>query len=144
MIEPSDVSTRFKNAVIAALVIISLGCAAGIWQGFDAGKNAQSALTQFKKDSKVRRDQSCTVSERNYQRNVDGVKLTYKYLSSLPTDEARTSLNQLIIKQLPETIQDAEFSKPAPYCLEKGIGLPGDKFPALPPEQDFSNLLVQK
>lgn len=121
------------NRIVTALIIISLGCAFGIWQ-------SQSALTQFKQDTKERRSESCLRDEEEYLQKVKAVKETYRYLEELKPNEVGSTLNQFIIRNVPQTVNDAKNSFPASFCSEDGIGL-DKEMPEVPTVRDYSYLL---
>lgn len=137
----------FKKKIIIAIVIVSLGCAAGIYEGYNAGRDAgnvagknKQLLVDFEKESKARRDQSCDITEKAQANAVDGIILTYHYLDTLTPHQAKFPINKLVITQLPKSYNDAKTSVAPEYCNADGIGRP-EPDPKLPPLKSYLYLL---
>lgn len=138
---------QFRTVVVIAIVIISLGCAAGLYFSNDAANQANSAalkanhaIASFKKESLQRRDESCEITEREHKGDVESLRKTYAYIESLSEKETHQKLNQIIIANLPETEQNARTDVAPSYCDEPGIGLP-EPDPVLPKRRDYTYLL---
>lgn len=125
---------RLRKAMITFGIIISLGCGFGIQQ-------SQHALDQFKHEASLRRDQSCVQDEQKYVTAVKRVTDTYRYVRTLNREEAKNTLNQFVIRALPETEAQAKEAKAPPYCDSTKVGLKIPP-PKLPKHQDFTYLLV--
>lgn len=125
-----------RKALIVFAIIISLGCGFGIQQ-------ALQAQHDFEQDANLRRSQGCVIQEREQDAAAKQLANTYRYLRALPKEEAKSTLNQFIIRRLPETEREARAKIAPPYCNDKGIGLeePQAKFPE---RQDFSHLLIKR
>lgn len=125
--------TTFKGKVVIALVIISLGCSAGIWQN-------HKFVQRLDTEQAERRDQSCNIAEREHKRNVDQLKNTYRYLNTLNKEEARIQINQYIIRTLPRVEETARVDVAPKFCDAPNVGLP-EPDPKLPKHKDFRYLL---
>lgn len=91
-------------------------------------------------DTAQRLDQTCTLFEGDHKADVEGLKLTYRYLRDLPEDEWRLAINQLIVRQLPMTEREARTDRAPDFCDDPGRGLK-EPDPVLPKKQDFSYIL---
>lgn len=83
-----------------------------------------------------RRDQVCTRDEREHQRAVEGLKLTYDFLVSLTPQERRGGINGLLLRELPRTEERARLSAAPEFCDEPNVGLdePNPEIPKRPAE----------
>lgn len=76
------------------------------------------------REATVRQDQICLVFERLHVTEVQRLENTYAYLSALPSAELRTTLNQTVLRQVPETERRVREIRPPRFCDAPGIGLP--------------------
>lgn len=83
-------------------------------------------------ESKTRRDQTCTVFERQFQADIRQLKSTYDYLLRLPPGEVGSSLNRTVLEQLPRTEARVRNDRPPAYCAEPGVGLDDRDFLPVP------------
>jgi hypothetical protein len=83
-----------------------------------------------------RRDQSCTLFERQHLAEVNQLRDTYTYLVNLPRNRWDDPLNKFILSALPEVEQTASIDSAPEYCDEPNVGLPepDPKIPARPAE----------
>lgn len=88
-------------------------------------------FARINREGKDRRDQSCLVAERGQLKDVESLKQTYR-LALHPPPELGKGLLKLIVQNLPQAEAEAKLNQAPKYCLEPGIGLPGDKPPAVP------------
>lgn len=119
--------THLRKIIIAAIVIISLGCAFGIQQSYMTTLN-------LREEGKQRRSDSCVIQEREHNNRVRQLTQTYKYLQALGPKQIQDPLNQFVIRNLPQTEQQAKERTAPLYCDEPGVGLkePAPKVPKRP------------
>lgn len=141
---------KVKIAVAIAISVVAIGCGIGIYEsrkaGEDAGEavdKARTAFHAFVVESRNRRDEACTISEREHLQDVDKLRRTYSYLDALTPIEVSQTINQFIIANLNEQEENARRDVAPSYCDEQGIGLP-EPDPTLPKRRDYSILLIVK
>ena len=78
-----------------------------------------------------RRDQSCSLFERQHLTEVNQLRDTYRYLESIPPENRSDPINKFIRSSLPEVERTAQVDRAPPYCDEPGVGLP-EPDPVLP------------
>lgn len=88
-----------------------------------SNENRQLILDQNaqRRDS---RNQICLGDEREHRRNVEGLRLTYRYVLELEPDQLNEPINRLIITQIPQAEQDAYIDQAPAFCDDPGIGEP--------------------
>jgi hypothetical protein len=87
------------------------------------------ALEQIKREGVERRDQICLSAEREHLSKVLQLSRTYEYIKLLDPSEYTTSLNQAVLRQLPQTEEAAKTDVAPAFCDET---LPGGKPVGLP------------
>lgn len=84
-------------------------------------------------ESKGRRDQSCTQSERKHLEDVKQLRRTYAYLVDPAKfgDRKGSDLYNVVLAQIERTERQARIDPAPKFCDEPGIGLP-EPDPVLP------------
>lgn len=127
---------------VIAYLILACAMAYELTQIYDVAHRADQASIENRAlavrvatDAKARVNESCIQSETRYDNAVERLASTYRYLVALPADERQTTLNQFIIKSIPQTEQDAKDSKAPTFCDKPNTGLPEPNpiFPERPP-----------
>lgn len=145
-----------RKIVAIAITVVALGCAVGIWQAYEAGvkagtaareakaaaTDAKQAIARSDKEGRDRRDQTCTIAERDYAFQVNQLRGTYRYLASLSKAESQSTLNQFVVRNLPQQERRLRLEHPPSFCDKPGIGLP-EPNPVLPKHRDFRYLLAK-
>lgn len=134
MIKNKPLFTAYLISGIGLLVALTLF-------GFLYGRQ-DTLLKDFIDETTERRSQSCDLFEGQHLDDVKELRRTYKYIEALEPEEISSTLNQFVIRGLPELEDDAR-NDPAPeYCDDPNIGLP-EPDPNLPPKRDYRDLLIK-
>jgi hypothetical protein len=131
--------TRITTWILAALIVVQL--ALGVLsivllkRTGDLQQQNKTAIAQIKEESRMRQDQSCLRSEKDYRQRVDNLKLTYHFLEGLSPSQIKEPLNSLILSQLTKTEGDVKAAVAPKFCDKPGVGLPEtpEDNPAIPP-----------
>lgn len=92
--------------------------------------------------NKQRRDQACTIFERQQVQNVKTLTQTYGFLLSLSPTQIQDPLNELILRNVPQTEATARTDPSPAYCDDEGIGLP-EPDPKVPPRPKVIDKLLK-
>lgn len=90
------------------------------------------SLNALSSEGRARRDQTCTVFERQFQSDIRQLKGTYDYLLKLSPGEASSPLNSAVLEQLPQAESRVRTDHPPAYCAEPGVGLDDRTFLPVP------------
>jgi hypothetical protein len=98
--------------VVRTLWLLAITLIGGFW------------IVRFEADVNDRRDQTCRLFERDHLADVERLRGTYKYLNGLAPVQFEDTLNQAILRQLPDLESEARVDSAPDYCDEDGVGLP--------------------
>ena len=96
-----------------ALVLAAFSLLASVW-----------LYTKTQDESRARRGQTCTITEREQAAEVQQLRNTYEYLLELEGVQLHDPLNRALLRQLPMVEARAEEDNAPKFCDEPGIGLP--------------------
>jgi hypothetical protein len=117
------------------LVMVLSGLAFGVLAGIvtSALLANHDAIELISRESRERRDQTCTISERQHQQDVLQLRRTYRYLVDPEQfgDRKGSDLYNVVLAQIGRTENEARIDRAPHFCDEPGIGLP-EPDPVLP------------
>jgi hypothetical protein len=76
----------------------------------------QENQARIDEEGKERRHQVCLSAEREHLNSVNQLKRTYQYLVTLTPEDAGSSINQAILRQLPTTEEEASTDVAPEFC----------------------------
>jgi hypothetical protein len=86
-----------------------------------AARDAKRAIVQIEREGRERRDQTCTVFERQHRSDVRQLRRTYRYLRTVLPQERGTSLTRTIIRGLPQQEREAKRDNAPSFCDLPGV-----------------------
>jgi hypothetical protein len=99
-------------------------------------------IDDLAREGAAREDQFCLLTERDHRQDVRSLRATYSYLLSLTPEERQSTLNQLVLRELPKTEVEAKTDAAPKLCDQPGrygdrnVGLPepDPRIPKRPPK----------
>jgi hypothetical protein len=146
---------------LLAYLAVAGACIFASARTFDLASENTKTLEKIEQEGVERRDQSCTIAEREHLRAVESLRSTYLYVVNLPEEELSSTLNRTIISQIPQTEERAKTDVAPPFCDEPGqveeerykrtqgefgsppVGLP-EPDPEIPERPDKVNELIKQ
>ena len=111
---------RWPWVALAAFLILAAGQAWSWKMASDAIDRVSDVQVAQIREGVERRDQICLSAEREHLNAVTRLDRTYRYLVGLTPREARTRLNEAILRQLPEIESEARTDVAPLFCDEPG------------------------
>lgn len=116
---------------LLAYVILALAVAFALQRNYDVAHRAdrlsianRALALRVATEATARVNESCIQSEGRYENAVQQLSSTYKYLSQLTPSELNNTLNKFVIRQLPQTEQNARDSQAPAFCDKPNVGAP--------------------
>lgn len=146
-------TSSFDKSIIGLFLVVFIIGAVAVYAALTAVDQSNEVAKQTRKIEELskynaqqaisRRNDNCTLFERQELTAIRQVLGTYAYLDSLPKSEYGTNLTNAIVRNLPVTYAQAQAVHAPKYCNEspgeQGIGLP-ERGPDLPKLRDFKAL----
>jgi hypothetical protein len=109
----NQLDARYKM-VARRLTLAVVGLAVAVGIGF----------FQLRSEANARRDQTCTLFERQHSSTVSRLRDTYSYLEDLAPHERDDRINAAVLAGLPKLEQEAQANVEPDFCNEDGVGQP--------------------
>jgi len=99
------------------------------------GEDTSDLLKQFRKQTLIRRDQSCREFEQDHLDEVEELRERYAYLRRVEEDERENTVTRIVLRGLPVIEARARRDTAPAYCDGPNIGLPepDPRIPCRPP-----------
>lgn len=120
-----------RHLPIIAYLILAGATAYSMMRVSEVARTNREIIRTNTINTAQRLDQICTLFETDRKANVKQLTETYKYLVALKPSEKNDTINQFIIRSLPETEANAKDVVPK-FCNSPKVGLP-EPNPKVPP-----------